>query len=75
MSMNQGERIATLEEQVKNLARKVNHLETTISSMDSKLDALLALRYKGIGAFWLASTLIGTGIVGLGLQLLNWIRS
>lgn len=32
--------------------------------VNGKLDQLLALRYKGLGAFWLASSLIGTGIVG-----------
>jgi len=39
---------------------------------NDKLDNLLAIRNKGIGAFWLASTLLGTGIVGLIVQLFSW---
>lgn len=52
------ERITVLETEVANIQK-------TVDSMDSKLDDLLALRYKGVGAFWLASALLGTGIVGM----------
>lgn len=38
-----------------------------------KLDDLLAVRHKGIGAFWLASALVGTGIVGLVAQFGSWL--
>lgn len=51
------ERLAKLEE-------RVSVLEDKVDSMNDKLDELLALRYKGVGAFWLASSLIGTGIIG-----------
>lgn len=55
--MTQIERIAALEVEVASL-------KSTVSSIDAKLDELLALRNKGAGAFWLASALLGTGIVG-----------
>lgn len=42
------------------------------AEINDKLDELLAMRNKGIGAFWLASTLIGTGMVGMIVQLLSW---
>jgi hypothetical protein len=63
--------------QVERLARveeRVNALENKVDDMNQKLDQLLELRYKGMGAFWLASTLIGTGIVGAMFQLLAWFK-
>jgi hypothetical protein len=58
----QAERITAVE-------TRLTALEKKAESMDSKLDELLALRYKGAGAFWLASALLGTGIVGF----IQWI--
>lgn len=66
--MTQAERITSLEV-------RLQSLEQTVLKMDDKLDELLRLRYKGAGAFWLASALIGTGIVGIFAQLMNYIRS
>lgn len=60
----QGERLARVEEQV-------NELRDKVDSMEGKIDELLALRYKGAGAFWLAAMLLGTGIVGAVSQLLH----
>jgi len=40
-----------------------------------KLDELLMLRAKGVGAFWLASTLLGTGIVGMIVSIVEWFKS
>lgn len=59
------ERIARVEEQVIELKIKVDRLE-------DKIDELLRLRYKGAGAFWLASALIGTGIIGVVAQIVNF---
>jgi hypothetical protein len=61
-----GERIAALEVEVTELRRSVD-------SMDKKLDELLAIRWKGAGAFWLAAGLLGTGIVGMLTQFLHYI--
>lgn len=44
------------------------------SLIDSKLDNLLQFRDKGMGAFWLASTIVGTGIVSGIVMLFNWIK-
>lgn len=66
--MTQGERIAALETEVR-------LLKETVNDMDGKLDTLLALRNKGAGAFWLASTLIGTGIIGALTVLIDWVKS
>lgn len=64
---SQVERLARLEE-------RVNALEVKVDSMNDKLDELLALRYKGVGAFWVASSLIGTGIVGALIQVVAWLK-
>lgn len=62
---SQAERISMLEVRVKNV-------EDKIDNMDKKLDDLLALRNKGAGVFWLASALVGTGIVSVFLQIVSW---
>lgn len=66
MTRPEAERLAILE-------TKMDASERHLQSMDAKLDDLLALRHKGVGAFWLASALTGTGIIG-GLSMLwSWI--
>lgn len=66
MTRSEIERLAVLE-------TKVRSMENSLGTMDGKLDDLLALRHKGIGAFWLASALAGTGIIG-GVSLLwDWL--
>lgn len=66
--MTQGERIASLEQQVL-------FLTTQQKEMNGKLDQLLTLKNKGMGALMLASTIIGTGIVGILAQLFGWWRN
>lgn len=60
-------RLAVLEHRVDNLDRK-------LGSIDGKLDELLQLRSKGVGAFWLASALLGTSILGTIITMVNWFR-
>ena len=66
MTRSEFERLAILETQMAANNRQLD-------AMDGKLDELLALRHKGIGAFWLASALTGTGIIGALSLLWNWI--
>jgi len=56
-SVTQAERIAALEVHVTEIQRQQTEI-------NNKLDDLLGLRNKGVGVFWLASALLGTGIVG-----------
>lgn len=65
--LRDGERITALEVQV-------SHLLQEQQQMNQKLDELLGLRNKGIGAFWLVSALAGTGIIGISMSLLDWLR-
>ena len=66
-NVTQAERIAALEV-------RVSDMQKTQQETNEKLDELLAMRNKGIGAFWLASTLLGTGIVGFIVQFIDWWR-
>lgn len=61
------ERIAVLEVEVK-------HLRKTVEETNAKLDSLLELKSKGVGAFWLASALLGTGIVSALTTFISWMR-
>jgi hypothetical protein len=65
--MTQIERLTRVEE-------RVNALGAKVDDMDKKLDELLNLRNKGVGAFWVASGLFGTGIVTAFLQFLAWMK-
>ena len=53
---------------------QVRLMQITVEETNKKLDELLALRSKGMGAFWLASTLLGTGLVGLIAMVSDWFR-
>lgn len=55
--ITQAERISALEVRVSDIQKQQQEI-------NNKLDELLGLRNKGVGAFWLASALLGTGIVG-----------
>lgn len=66
-AVTEGERITALEVQV-------SHLLVEQQDMNRKLDELLGLRNKGVGAFWLVSALAGTGIIGISMSILDWVR-
>lgn len=61
------ERLTRVEEQVNELRKKVD-------SMDTKLDELLVLRNKGAGVFWFLSLVVGTGLVSLVYQIMTYFR-
>lgn len=63
----QAERLSSLETQ--NAAFYIQ-----MQQMDAKLDSLLALRDKGLGAFWLASILLGTGFIGALATIFGWLH-
>ena len=56
------------------LEHRMNSIDTEIKAIDKKLDELLQLRSKGMGAFWLASLLMGTGIFGFFMTMVNWMK-
>lgn len=74
----QGERLVRVETEVKALKESFEshkkHTDEQFEELKDKLDELLALRNKGAGVFWLVSTLVGTGIIGLFFQFFSWLR-
>lgn len=67
MPIKDGERITAVEVKVEDLVKKVE-------TMDHKLDQLLELKSKGMGAFWLASLILGTGIMGMFASFITWFK-
>lgn len=74
MAATELERLARLEVLVEGLTRDQEQAARDRSETNKKLDELLALRHKGVGAFWLASSLVGTSIVGTVIMLIDWLR-
>lgn len=56
------------------LEHRVNNLDMKLEGINNKLDELLQLRSKGMGAFWLASSLLGTSILGTIITMVNWMK-
>lgn len=73
--MVQTDRDIDVAQRIAVLEFKVTQLTTSNEEVCKKLDDLLQLRSKGMGAFWLASSLLGTGIIGIVFALISWMRS
>lgn len=56
------------------LKYRLDELEKKVTGIDDKLDELLALRSKGMGAFWLGSLLFGTSIIGFLTAMISWMK-
>lgn len=74
----QAERLVSVEVEVRELKKafEEHKAETkdNFSEINNKLDDLLALRNKGAGVFWVASGLLGTGIITMFWQFVQWLR-
>ncbi len=79
------ERIAALEVEVKHLGKlfedeigelrqENRNLHDTIKAQNEKLDSLLELRAKGMGAIWFASAILGSGVLGGIYFLTSWLK-
>lgn len=72
------QRIAVLEVKFEEMSKKMDaHIMETREenkSLGIKLDSLLTIKNKGVGAFWLASALIGSGIIGMAVSFMQWLR-
>lgn len=62
-------------ERITKLEGATTELVKNQEDIKRKLDELLDLKSKGMGAFWLVSTIFGTGLVGLVIAGLNWLRN
>ena len=68
------ERVTRLETEVKQVLENQAALKGTIEDVHVKLDDLLALKNKGMGALWFASALVGTGVVSFFWLFVDWIK-
>lgn len=66
--------IVGLVERVAILESQVSHLSKVNDEILEHTRELIGLRDKGIGAFWLASSLVGTGIAGFITIVLGWFK-
>lgn len=62
-----GERVAVLE-------TKFEDFNTKLETISEKLDDLLTLKAKGMGAFGLVSLLVGSGIIGIIFTLMQFFN-
>lgn len=74
MAMTQVERIAALEVQVAYVRAEQAEISMKQAEISRKLDDLLSMRDKGIGAFWLASALFGTSVLGVVAIFVSWLK-
>lgn len=57
------------------LEANVNSLLIVMEERDKKLDELLTLKHRGMGAIWLASLLFGSSMLAALATLISWIRN
>lgn len=69
------ERLTKLENQVSTILDTQTAIKKDIEGMKAKLDELIAIKQKGVGAFWLASILFGTTIVGFFTKFVDWFKT
>lgn len=65
--MDPNERLAVIE-------HRLNTVESNYKAIDQKLDQIVSLRDRGMGAFWLASALVGIGGLSLVSLAFKWIK-
>ena len=74
MAETNATRLAKLEVEMEQVIKNQQRFETICTDINTKLDSIVALKYKGAGAFWLVSALIGTGIVEFLHNALDYFR-
>lgn len=61
-------------ERIASLETKVADLRDDQQKIIEKLDELLALKNRGLGAFWFVSAIFGTSLLGAMTLVLQWIK-
>ena len=67
-------RLSLLEQRVAQMEKSIETTKTSITHMDGKLDQLLELKAKGMGAFWLVSLIFGSGVLASIVSAITWWR-
>jgi hypothetical protein len=84
--IEQAERLTRLETQLAQLSEEIKryvdadleaHAEllSKVVAQSGKIDGLLELKAKGMGALWLASAVLGTGVLGIIYAVISYFRS
>lgn len=68
------ERIVRLEETVKTMTKSIDTQEASQTEIKEKLDELLELKSKGMGAVWLISAILGTGVLAFVGVFFRWVK-
>lgn len=63
----QSERLARVEE-------RLDRLEDEVKGMREDIKELLALKNRGMGAFWFASLIAGSGLLSLAWAVISWFK-
>ena len=66
--MEPSERLAIVE-------HRLSAVEKNYQGIDQKLDQLISLRDKGVGAFWVASALAGVGGLSIVSIAFKWFKT
>lgn len=67
-----GQNELSLPERVAVLETEINTLQTDLKEIKDKLDDLLTLKARGMGALSLVSLIIGSGVIGLIVTILKF---
>ena len=54
--------------------QRVDLLIEAFEKRDEKIDQLLELKNKGLGAFWLVTLIFGSSLIAGVASLVNWIK-
>lgn len=61
----------TTNERLKALEVKQEYTDKALKDINDKLDQLLTLKSKGVGAFWLVGLIFGSSLIGAVTFLVN----
>lgn len=64
----------TMEVRIALLEAGLGRLITEMEARDKKIDELLTLKNKGMGALWFVSLIIGSSVLSAVALLVDWIR-
>lgn len=67
-------RLAVIEDQIKTLVAHNAIMASHAEARDKKIDELLDLKNRGVGAFWLASLIMGSATVTALLTFVDWLK-
>lgn len=74
LELQTASRLATLEAEARETRKSTEKLEAKMTGIDDKLDEILSLKHKGMGAFWLATSLAGIGSISIFAQIIQWFK-